>query len=99
MCGKVKRRQPSARELVPLGEQSSASDPLGSAEAKMQPIADIVDNPKDPVSLDDDEDDQMPVAVSSPHGSADSKPNPGGEQDYWTINRETVVRHHRAPRT
>ena len=41
----------------------------------------------------------MPVLASSPHGSADNKPNLGGEQENWTINRETIVRHHRAPRT
>ena len=67
----------------------------------MQPIADLVEDPLPSTPLDD-EDDKMPVPapVSGPQpGCADGKPDPGGEQDYWTINRETVVRHHRVPRT
>ena len=48
-----KKRQPAARELVPLSEQQSSSGPQqGSAEARMQPIADLVEDPLPSIPLD-----------------------------------------------
>ena len=81
------------RHFFPLAEHRFPSSVTGDAVPR--PPSDTHSTPS---GVADGNVDALEL-VSPSTGGVESSSRPGGVQDSWSINRETVARHHKVPQT